>query len=578
MARKMYSCDFETTTDPLDCRVWSWRYTEIGNKNNAKIGIHIEEFMEFVQNCNGIIYFHNLRFDGEFIVNWLLRNGFTHSDSGKANTFKTVISKMGQWYKIDVCYGYKGKKKLHTEILDSLKKLPFTVKKIAQDFKMEILKGDIDYHKPRPVGYQLTDEEIAYLENDTEIIADALNIQFGQGLTAMTNGSDSLKGFKSIIGTKAFSALFPTFSLELDSDIRSAYRGGFTWLNDKLAGKEIGEGVIFDVNSLYPAQMYIRPLPYGMPLSFQGKYEYDEDYPLHISHIRCSFELKEGHIPMIQNQYKMLPHRKSTEYLKSSEWQIVDLYVTNIDWEMIQEHYYVDDVKYLNGWKFKQRTGLFNQFIDKWTYIKVNSTGAIKLLAKLMLNSLYGKFASNPDVTGKFPYLKEDGSTGFAETDQEFRDPVYTPMGIFITSWARYTTISAAQKCYDRIIYCDTDSIHLTGTDIPEAIADIIDDNKLGYWQHESTFKRGKYLRAKTYVNEIYQKEIEKNGEFVRVNCSAKEHTHLAFTVKCAGMTDKVKENVTFDNFQVGFSSFGKLAPKHVFGGIVLMDTKFTIK
>lgn len=578
MVRKKYSCDFETTTDPLDCRVWAWRYTEIGNKTNAKIGIHIEEFMNFVKECNGIIYFHNLRFDGEFIVNWLLRNGFVHSDSGKANTFKTIISNMGQWYKIDICYGYKGKKKLHTEIFDSLKKLPFTVKKIAKDFKMKILKGDIDYHKPRPVGYQLTEEEISYLENDTEIIADALNIQFSQGLTAMTNGSDSLKGYKSIIGTKAFSALFPVLSIELDSNLRMAYRGGFTWLNDLFANQEIGEGVVFDVNSLYPSQMYDRPLPFGMPVYFDGEYEYDEDFPLSINHIRCSFELKDKHIPMIQNQRKMLPHKKSTEYLKSSEWTIVDLYVTNVDWGLIQEHYHVDDVTFVGGWKFQQRTGLFNQFIDKWTYIKTTSEGAIKLLAKLMLNSLYGKFASNPDVTGKFPYLKEDGSTGFAETDPEFRDPVYTPMGIFITSWARFTCISAAQKCYDRIIYCDTDSIHLTGTDIPESIAEIIDDNKLGYWAHEGTFKRAKYLRAKTYCYEMYMKEVEKEGEKVLKPSNPKEYTHLKFDVKCAGMTDKVKENVTFDNFQLGFSSFGKLLPKHVAGGVVLKDTVFTIK
>lgn len=114
MARKKYSCDFETTTDPNDCRVWGYGYMEIGNKSNYKIGNSMEEFMEWVATCNANLYFHNLRFDGEFIVNWLLHNGFEHSDSGKSKTFDVVISSMGQWYKLDICFGYtkpKGKSK-----------------------------------------------------------------------------------------------------------------------------------------------------------------------------------------------------------------------------------------------------------------------------------------------------------------------------------------------------------------------------------------------------------------------------------------------------------------------------------
>lgn len=561
MARKKYSCDFETTTDENDCRVWAWRYTEIGNKNNNDYGIHLDDFMIWLQHCDADVYFHNLRFDGEFIVSWLLKNGFTFSKEGEPMTFNAVISNMGQWYTVDICYGRKGKRKIHTVLYDSLKKLPFPVKKIAKDFKMKILKGDIDYHKPRPIGYELDDNEIAYLENDTEIIADALEIQFNQGLTKMTNGSDSLAGYKSIVGTKTFKHWFPILSMDLDANLRMAYRGGFTWLNDIHAGKEIGNGLIFDVNSLYPAQMYTRPLPYGLPIHFSGEYTEDENYPLYIQHLRCSFELREGHIPCIQNQKKMIRHRKSTEYLKSSEWEIVDLYVTNIDLKMIKEHYILEDVEYLDGWKFRQAVGMFKGFIDKWTYVKVTETGAKKLLAKLMLNSLYGKFASNPDVTGKVPFLKADGSVGYEEGEQEFRDPVYLPMGLFITSWARYTTIEAAQKCFDRIIYCDTDSIHLTGTEIPEAIKDIVHDSKLGYWQHEATFKKGRYLRQKTYINEI----VNEDGTSY-------------MSIKCAGMPDKVKENVTYENFKVGFKSLGKLLPKHVDGGIVLKDTVFTIK
>jgi hypothetical protein len=94
------------------------------------------------------------------------------------------------------------------------------------------------------------------------------------------------------------------------------------------------------------------------------------------------------------------------------------------------------------------------------------------------------------------------------------------------------------------------------GSEVPEAIADIVDPDKLGYWKHEYNFQRAKFLRQKTYVEEV-------DG-----------HLH----VRCAGMPEKVKEKVTFDNFEVGFSSFGKLLPKHVNGGVVLVDTEFTIK
>lgn len=576
MARKRFSCDFETTTKLDDCRVWAYGYMEIGNKKNYKIGTSIEDFMLWCEQSQADLYFHNLRFDGEFIVNWLLKNGYKWDKSGRAKTFNTVISSMGQWYVIEICYGFRGKQKLHTTIYDSLKKLPFPVKKIAKDFGLSLAKGEIDYHKERPVGYELTEEETEYVKNDIEIIADALYIQFQQGLDRITNGSDSLKGFKSIITSKLFEKYFPVLSLELDSNIRLAYRGGFTWLNDRFQGKEINEGIVFDVNSLYPSQMYDRPLPYGMPIFFNGQYVKDDEYPLFVQHIRCEFELKPNRIPTIQIK-KNLAFRQN-EYLKSSDGEIVDLYVTNVDLELIMEHYELYDLEYVSGWKFKSVTGLFKQFIDKWTYIKTTSDGAIKLLAKLMLNALYGKFATNPDITGKIPYLKEDGSCGFSVGEEEFREPVYTPVGVFITSWARYYTITTAQKCYDRIIYCDTDSIHLTGTEIPEAIEDIVDANRMGFWKKEEVFKRGKYIRQKTYIQDVYAKEIEKDGEKKIVFCEPEEATTTKLNVKCAGMPDKIKENVTFENFKVGFSSFGKLLPKHVNGGVVLVDTEFTIK
>jgi hypothetical protein len=584
MGRKKFSCDFETTTQLDDCRVWAYGWMEIGNIKNYKIGNRLDEFMEWMESTKADLYFHNLRFDGEFLVNYLLKAGYTwDSKANKPKTFSTLISKMGQWYMIDICYGYKGKNKLHTRIYDSLKKIPFPVKKIAKDFNLPILKGDIDYHLERPIGWEITPEEESYIKNDIEIIARALDIQFAQGLEKITAGSDSLHQFKSMIGKKGFTKLFPIFTEELDKNIRLAYRGGFTWVNDRIQGEEIGEGIVFDVNSLYPAMMYDKPLPFGEPIHFDGQYEDDRNFPLYIQHVKCSFDLKEGYIPTIQIKKSRF---RDNEYLKTSNGYIVDLYVTNVDWELIQEHYIIEDLEYCSGFKFRQKTGIFKEFIDKWMYVKTTSEGAIKQLAKLILNSCYGKFATNTDVTGKIPYLKEDGSTAYKlprdeetkEIIKETKDPIYTPMGVFITSWARHTTITTAQKCFDRILYCDTDSIHLEGTDIPDSIADIVDDKRLGYWKHEGTFKRAKFIRQKTYVEDYFAKWIDTPEGKKKKMCSPEEADTTIFEVKCAGMPDKIKEFVTFENFEIGFSSYGKLLPKHVNGGVVLVDTEFTIK
>jgi hypothetical protein len=561
---------------------------EVGNKSNYKIGNNLDEFMEWVSTINSDLYFHNLRFDGEFIVNYLLKHGFEHNDSGLENTFTTTISNMGQWYVIDICYGYKGtgkrRKKIHTVIYDSLKKLPFPVKKIAKDFHLSVLKGDIDYNAERPNGHVITVEEYSYIKNDIEIIAEALEIQFKQGLDRITAGSDSLKGFKSVISTKIFDKLFPVFSVEMDKELRKYYRGGFTWLNKRFENATVGDGIVFDVNSLYPSVMYYKPLPFGEPLFFEGEYEHDEQYPLYFQAITCRFKLKEGHIPTIQIK-KNISRFRPNEYLEKDDGEPTELWLTNVDLELIREHYHLFDVKYNGGWKFRQKIGLFKDFIDKWMYIKTTSDGAIKQLAKLMLNSLYGKFASNPNVTGKIPFLKSDGSTGYSlprdeegKLIEEFKKPIYTPMGVFITSWARHVTITTAQKCFDRIIYCDTDSIHLTGTEIPDTIKDIVDDNKLGYWKWEGTFKRGKFIRQKTYMEEYYTKTVVIDGERKKKKCEPKDADSSVIEVKCAGMPDKIKDKVTFDNFKIGFSSFGKLLPKHVNGGVVLVDTEFTIK
>lgn len=580
--RKQYVADFETTTDPLDVRVWAACLVEIETLETAFIGNSIEGLFEFLADKNSIVYYHNLKFDGEFLLHYLLTHGFKHSDSRQPKTFETLITDDGIFYSITVYFAKENKKYKKVVFYDSLKKLPFKVSVISKAFELEDEKGSIDYDAYRPRGHELTDEERRYIVNDCRIVAAALRVQFEKGLKKMTNASDALNGYKDIVQKSQFEKWFPVLPVELDADIRRAYKGGYVYLNPKYRGKHVPSGVVFDVNSLYPSVMYDRMLPYGYPMYFEGEYVEDEKYPLYIIRLRCEFELKKGHLPTIQ-----LKNNRAfveTEYLSSSNGEIVEMTLTSVDLKLFLEHYKTYNLEYVCGWKFKGSTGMFKEYIDFWMHVKETNTGALRQLAKLMLNSLYGKFATNPKARKKIPYLDEEGVVRYVLDEPELRDPVYTSMGCFITAYAREKTIRSAQSVYDRYIYGDTDSLHILGEDNPEGLE--IHPTHLGAWKHEGTFVDSKYIRAKTYMETMreytkgdtlreYAKRLETTHEVWREDGRIRYH---ATKVTCAGMPDNVKEDVTYDNFHSGSTFDGKLMPRRFKGGIVLMPTTFTIK
>lgn len=548
--------DFETTTKVDDCRVWCYCICEIGNEDNIIIGKDISEFMKTLGtlgNCE--VYFHNLRFDGQFIIYHLLSNSYTHIENEKKmkdKTFTTLISDLGQFYSIVI----KIKKGCKIKIYDSLKKLPFKVKKISKAFNLQESKGEIDYQKERPIGYELDDNEKEYVSNDCIIVSKALNIQFTQGLTAMTIGSDALNSFKSMC---QFDELFPKLTQEVDDFIRHSYRGGWVYCNPKYANKTMYDLEVYDVNSLYPSRMRYCKLAYGKEVFFKGEYQEDPEYPLYVQHLYCSFKLKPNCLPMVQ--IKNNPLYLATEYQTNVTDDIVELYLTNVDLELFKDMYDIYYIDYIDGYKFQGQYDMFNNYIDYWNKIKMeNSDGhgdeSLRTLAKLMLNNLYGKMASKTRTRRKIPYLDEEtGIVKYVTSEEEIKDPIYTINACLITSYARDLIVRSAVNCIDDFLYADTDSLHLLkNPDTQNKIK--IDSVKLGYFKCESCPTRGKFLRAKTYIEEI-------NGKL---------------NIKCAGMNDQIKENMTWDQFTYGFESDLKIAPRIVKGGVVLLNTPFTIK
>lgn len=580
---RKFTCDFETTTDLDDCRVWAYAICEIGDPDNFIYGNSLDEFMEWCQNPkeNYLCLFHNLKFDGQYILSWLLKHGFEYVADKKNrhdHSFTTLITDMGQFYVIEVYFKVKGHKVNKVTFHDSLKLLNFSVEEIAKSFDLPISKLKLDYHAKREIGHILTPHEVDYIRNDVRIMALALDILYKQGMTKMTVGANALHSFKSICNN--FSQLFPVLPLEVDADIRKSYKGGFTYLSPKYRETTTGRGLTLDVNSMYPAKMVQEWIPYSMPEPFEGKYKPDKLYPLFTQRLSCTFDIKPNKIPSIQlkNCASFMPN----EYIESSKDEIVTLTLTNPDLELFFQQYDVNVIAYHGGWKFKRARGMFTDYINHWTEEKIKAKKEGNrpqyLLSKLMLNNLYGKLALNPIGRQKAPVLKDE-ELHYLMLPTEERKPIYIPAATFITSYARKYIIETSQfirdwsmknKGYDAYVYSDTDSIHclLDKSDLDVLKKHIkIDPYELGAWDCESVWTRGRFLRQKCYIEEI-------DGEI---------HSTVA------GMPKHLSHLVNFDNFNVGFTTADftdeeigekgrKLKYVHTDGGVVLVPTDFTIK
>ena len=570
---KKYTADFETATwNPEETWVWAWACSEIGKEENLQIGNSIESFIDFCKKeHNATFYFHNLKFDGEFIIYYLLTHGYKHvikKEDIEDNTFTTLISDMGQFYSITVYYKKGNKKVNKTTFIDSYKIINQGVDSIAKTFGLEISKLKIDYKKERKKGHILTKEEEDYIKNDVLIVAKALDKLFKEDLTRMTAASNALYDYKDIIGKNKFNHFFPKLDKEVDKDLRKAYKGGFTYLNPIYKEKDVENVNILDVNSLYPSVMYEKPLPFGEPIFYTGKYEYDKIYDLYIQMITCRFKIKPNKIPTIQIKNNRLMF-VANEYLEDSGEEEVCLVLTSVDLKLFLEQYDVYNLNYECGWKFKSINGLFKDYIDKWINIKIEATKegnkGRRAIAKMQLNSLYGKLATTLETRSKIPFLGDDEIIHYTLTDIEEKNGVYLPAGCFITAYAREKTIRTSQaiKTYsiekygeDKYIYSDTDSIHTTLSieELKEFCE--IDDYKLGYWAHEGFAEKGKFIRQKCYL-ELIDNELK---------------------ITCAGLPERCYDFVTWENFKTGFKCGGKLTFKHIKGGVILIDTEFTIK
>ena len=291
----------------------------------------------------------------------------------------------------------------------------------------------------------------------------------------------------------------------------------------------------------------------------------------------------------------------------------VELVLTMTDYQLLKEHYELVDFEILDGCWFYSEIGIFDEYIDKYKKIKQESKGALRELAKLFLNNLYGKMASSTDSSFKIAYVKDDASIGFLPVAEDKKKPGYIPVGSAITSYARNFTIRAAQKNYHGVdkagfIYADTDSIHC---DLPpeEIVGIKVHDKNFCCWKLESNWDVAVFTRQKTYIEHVVAENLVPIDEpYNNIKCAGMPQKckdlfelSLSGTVTPDGYTNSKGEKIkkewsddekeflfdsktgepikrTMRDFRVGLKVPGKLRPKRIRGGVLLVDTPYEMR
>lgn len=498
------------------------------------------------------VYVYDLKECGEHIMYALESMGYsfehlTGRDFPVIGQYTALINSTGEWYYIRLTTEEKT-----IEFRETKKLVPISLDAMREAF--------------------CEDEDA----DEIEVQLRALSEMYAQGLSSITIGAACLKEYKESLGAE-FYQFFPHLDDELFDFFEESYRGGWVYCPEI---KTCGHGYTLDENSLYPYVMRERDYPVGQPKDIKDAKHFQEilESKSKYAFVRFSvksFSLKNGALPFIEikgdMRYAMMGPLKDSRFMGLKGLQEptspIEMTMTETDYKLFIKYYDIKGFRFLSGKWMYTMPGiyLFGPYIDKWYGVKMRETGGKRQIAKLMLNNLGGKFAASKESSYKEPVLKKNGSFTYIAKSEAARKTLYIPVGCAMTAYAREVTIEAAIKNREIFRYSDTDSCHFECESLEDIKGLEIDSKKLGYWKIESEWESAKFLRAKAYI----EKDIEKG-----------------YLVKCAGLGDACKEKVTerfetgeltYKDFDFGFTAPGAIAYRHIKGGCVRIERDFTL-
>ena len=558
---KIYCADFETKSMKQyliekRVRVYLWEMTSLEG-NYKRCGLSIDEFFKELEKLpnRSVMYYHNLsKFDGEFILWYLLENGYKRSDTCNKQSPSKTFSDLTTDLYAHLVITVKLPNDIIIEFRCSYKLLPISIaawgkalhlKKLSEKHNYDEIKNYTDMKRvPR--------EERRYLNRDVEILRKILIEARKMGLKEITLSTSAYRRWQETMYYFSQSLKKPKDE-GINEMINKSYKGGITKVREDLAGKYIADFYSYDVNSLYPSVMYNNPMPYGEPKRFKTVEDaIKENYPI----ILLKIYVQEAHVRSGKQAIVGLSSgfTMTMSYNYDNEFADRHMCVWLPELERIETNY---DIIYtlseIVG--FRAKRDIFKKYCDHWFQVKTTAPNeVIRTIAKLMLNSLYGHFGMNAERVSKMPVGVKDGQIEYA-TFQTTGRYYYKAIASYITSLARCRLIDGINAVGEDFIYCDTDSIYCFNGDHSLDI----DPKRIGAFKAEGHYLFGKFLKAKCYIKTLDNKKKE-------------------LETRVAGFDKDAQKLLNYDNLCDGTKfTKQKKAVKRVTGGALVTMTDFTI-
>lgn len=572
---------------------------------------------------NAIIYFHNMKFDAYTILYALLTLEYIYTDD-----IKQLLIQDSSWYTFRL--NYRG---VSLEFRDSYKLISQPLRSFQKTFGLRIGKSTEDSWKDRmdevaTVNALLNRTEPGLMEYallDVDVLQAGLDkfweLQGGKKASKLTAASLAYSEWLSVIEGHGYRTADGVqhegfieedkkkrLTIVMDNDMPKfihditnyTYRGAVCYPNPDYTNKTLkGIYVYIDANSLYPSAM----LP-----SVQGRNRYNQMelthyYPVgvpvrlksmpteeimkdrrYVSFLKLRIKAKikvDAVIPFVSLGRQGRVGEGFNQLYRTNDFlREIDetFWVTSIDYRSIQNYYEIEEQEFIEGIIYTPKNtsnDIFNEYISKWRKIKEQAAreknAGLKQLAKIMLNSLYGKFAQSIDNIETFFEFGEKGSLTVSEGSFDGKTSLKN-MGIaaMITSYAREILLDVANLLSpEEFLYCDTDSIIMTesGWRKIREVKGLLDKAEFGCWDVEHIVKEVKILHQKCYM-------ITEFEAFQR------DHKRERTVVKCAGASEDIKRYIRYDNFNRGETIKGAIMKKakQTIGGITLESRPFSIK